>query len=294
MKVWKIRSVWAGRGAAGLLLGGVLGVGAVGCDGGAAGAEREAEHGGGHEGHGHGEDAHAEHRHERGGDEHGGSAGRVEDKAGGGKGEHDHAGHDDHDHAHADEGGVMRVSESVERNLGLTWASVERRAVGETLRVPGAFELLPSARRDYHAAVSGRVELLVSQYESVEAGALLAMLDSPQWRELQAGWAEAVSMVEVSASGTAVAEAMLAEQRRRVGLLGERVDRLDAAAVRRVELDQELAEAELALPRLEAELDAARVGERQAGAKVSALRRQAASLTGLSVEQLTSGAGTSS
>ena len=112
-------------------------------------------------------------------------------------------------------------------------------------------------------------------------------MDSPEWRQLQSSWSAAVSATAVSAAGEAVAEAALAEQRRRVELLGQRVGRLDEAAVRRVELDQELAEAELALPRLEAELTAARVGRRQAGAEVAALQRQAASLTGLSVAELT-------
>ena len=112
-------------------------------------------------------------------------------------------------------------------------------------------------------------------------------MDSPEWRQLQSSWSAAVSATAVSAAGEAVAEAALAEQRRRVELLGQRVGRLDEAAVRRVELDQDLAEAELALPRLEAELTAARVGRRQAGAEVAALQRQAASLTGLSVAELT-------
>src|SRR5688572_7631427 len=55
------------------------------------------------------------------------------------------------------------VPSSVRQNLGITFAKVERRPVGRTLRVPGRFELAPTARREYRAAAPGRVELLVEQ-----------------------------------------------------------------------------------------------------------------------------------
>jgi len=73
----------------------------------------------------------------------------------------------------------------VRQNLGITFAAVERRNVAQTLRVPGKFELLPSARREYRTPVSGRVELLVSQYQRIDAGMPLARIDSAPWRDLQ-------------------------------------------------------------------------------------------------------------
>jgi hypothetical protein len=39
------------------------------------------------------------------------------------------------------------VPDAVRRNLGITFAKVERRQVASTIRVPGQFEMLPSARR---------------------------------------------------------------------------------------------------------------------------------------------------
>ncbi len=83
------------------------------------------------------------------------------------------------------------VPEAVRRNLGITFARVEQRAVAETLRVPGRFELMPDARREYRTMLAGRVELLVQQYQQVEAGTPLYRLDSPPWRELQQKLSEA-------------------------------------------------------------------------------------------------------
>ena len=85
--------------------------------------------------------------------------------------------------------------ESVRRNLGITFATVESRPVAQTIRVPGQFELQPEARREYRTMLDGRVELLVKQFDSVEPGRLLYRLVSPQWRDLQEKLAEAESTI---------------------------------------------------------------------------------------------------
>jgi len=72
----------------------------------------------------------------------------------------------------------------VRRNLGITFARVEPRNVAQTLRVPGRFELLPTARREYRTPLGGRVELLVNQYQQVEPGTPLYRVDAPAWRDL--------------------------------------------------------------------------------------------------------------
>ncbi len=88
----------------------------------------------------------------------------------------------------------------VRTNLGITFARVEARAVARTIRVPGRFELLPQARREYRTMLSGRVELHVSQYDRVEPGTLLYTLDSPAWRELQERLNQADSSIQQSAA----------------------------------------------------------------------------------------------
>ena len=77
------------------------------------------------------------------------------------------------------------IPEAVRRNLGIAFAKVESRHVARTLRVPGRFEPLPTAHREYRAPVGGRVELLVTQYQRVSAGTPLYRIDAPSWRALE-------------------------------------------------------------------------------------------------------------
>ncbi|MBL8898271.1 MAG: HlyD family efflux transporter periplasmic adaptor subunit [Planctomycetes bacterium] len=73
----------------------------------------------------------------------------------------------------------------VRRALGLSFVAVERRAVRETLRVPGRFELAPHARHELRASAVGRAELVKAVLEEVAVGDLLARIDAPAWRDLQ-------------------------------------------------------------------------------------------------------------
>lgn len=104
-----------------------------------------------------------------------------------------HAADDGHNHSPG-QGGVapgpsaltnrVDIPASVRQNLGITFAKVESRNVARTLRVPGQFELLPTARREYRAPLAGRIELLVSQYQQVDAGTPLYRLDAAAWWDL--------------------------------------------------------------------------------------------------------------
>lgn len=76
------------------------------------------------------------------------------------------------------------IPPSVRRNLGITFAKVETRNVAQTLRIPGRFELSPTARREYRTPLAGRVEILVGQYQRVEPGTPLYRVDSAAWRDL--------------------------------------------------------------------------------------------------------------
>lgn len=76
------------------------------------------------------------------------------------------------------------IPAAVRQNLGITFAKVEYRNVAQTLRLPGRFELLPTARREYRTPLSGRVELLVTQYQKVEAGTPLYRVDAADYRDL--------------------------------------------------------------------------------------------------------------
>ncbi len=93
------------------------------------------------------------------------------------------------------------ISAAVRQNLGITFARVEERNVGRTLRVPGRFELVPTARREYRVPLDGQVELLVEQYQPIEVGTPLYRLDAPAWRELQNEIAEAASQETLAQTG---------------------------------------------------------------------------------------------
>ena len=90
----------------------------------------------------------------------------------------------------------IAIPAAVRSNLGITFVKVERRRVEHTLRVPGRFEYLPTARREYRTAIPGRVELLVEQFDRVEKGQPLYRLDSPAWRDMQQRFVTAESQIE--------------------------------------------------------------------------------------------------
>ena len=128
----------------------------------------------------------------------------------------------------------VEIPETVRRNLGITFAKVESRPVAQTIRMPGQFELLPEARREYRTMLAGRVELLIRQYDSVEPGQLLYRLASSEWRELQEKLSEAESLIRQSEARTAALGPLMEAHRRHeeslkvsVGLWEKRVAQLD-------------------------------------------------------------------
>ena len=154
--------------------------------------------------------------------------------------------------------GTLAVPPAVRRNLGLTFAEVELREVARTLRVPGAFELSPRARREYHMALPGRVELLVDELDVVQEGQVLYRFQSPAWPELLHEILEGEQAMATARSQIAVARATADEAAARLEQLQTRLESLAAAEVRRADLEAEVVALEASLPRLRAEEDLAR------------------------------------
>lgn len=180
----------------------------------------------------------------------------------------------------------IAIPPTVRRNLGITFAPVEVRHVAQTIRVPGAFELRPRARREYRMALPGRVELHVDQYERVEAGQLLYRFQSPAWPELQHEILAGEQGIDTGLAEVAVAKAKAAETRRRIALVRGRVEALAQAEFKRADLEAEAAELEAGLPRLEAEIALAETRlENARRTRLHALHR-AATATGLALEEL--------
>jgi len=199
------------------------------------------------------------------------------------------------------------IPATVRRNLGITFARVERRAVESTLRVPGRFELLQSAMHEYRAPLAGIVHLQVAQYEEVSEGTLLFALDSAEWRSLQEQIAGAEAVVrQLEARLGAMGPIRESHRRheealsRKVTIWQERLAQLEelraagggnasefmqardtlnateAELAEVIETEAELASREV---ELKAELDAAR-------SKVELLLGTASTLTGIPVKEL--------
>ncbi len=192
--------------------------------------------------------------------------------------DHDHAAEGDHDHA---EENVIAIPPLVRRNLGITFIRAERRPVRSTLRIAGEFELRPEARREYHVMLPGRIELLVNQYERVKQSQPLFRLHSPEWLKMQSDLVAALNAMKRSHADVAVAEASLTELRKSIEFIERRVANLAEAQVRQVELEADLAEKRNALPRLEAELEAARMEFDAVHSRYDVMLGTASSLIGI-------------
>ena len=182
--------------------------------------------------------------------------------------------------------GGIPIPPAVRDNLGITFATVERRVVGETRRVPGQFELRPEARREYRALLGGRVTLSAEQFQPVAPGDLLATLDSPQWRHIQHEAVEAEGEISIARAQLDVVRAQRAEAASLLAHHEQRIRELAAANTRKAELDAAAAALRVSLPRLDAEFRAQEAAVREAiehyGSRLNAL----ASVTGMSVDEL--------
>ena len=230
---------------------------------------------------------------------------------GGGQSDDDHAGDaggqtDDQSPTNPN---LIDIPSAVRSNLGISFVEVEWRRVEQTLRVPGRFEYLPAARREYRTPVPGRVELVVDQLERVEAGALLYRIDSPGWRDLQQQLTEAGSEIdrlnaqidtydpllgahqEHEESLRAAIEVWTArveglERLRETG--GGRIDELTQARVALSSTQADLAEVHEKKAQLLAERQQARARIRAAESRLSYLLDAAAAITSIDHDDLVS------
>ncbi|MFI4916264.1 MAG: efflux RND transporter periplasmic adaptor subunit [Phycisphaerales bacterium JB060] len=201
----------------------------------------------------------------------------------------------------------IAISPAVRSNLGITFVSAEPRRIEQTLRMPGRFEYLPTAHRSYRPMLTGRVSLLVDQFDHVEAGTPLFELESPEWFEFQEKLTEVAASIEtLSARLSHHARRLIAHgrhaQRLRetVAIRRERATQLeevaDAGGGRRQELlaiRDEIADAEAQLAAVEEE-EAELLAERsQTESALAAARGQrelllstAATYSGIPLENL--------
>jgi hypothetical protein len=199
----------------------------------------------------------------------------------------------DHNHDHESEGGAMAgggggipIPSGVRDNLGITFAKVTPRAVAATRRVPGEFELLPSARHEYRAPLGGRVTLHLAQFDPVSKGDVLFTVDSPEWRRIQHEAVEAEGDIVMAEAALDVARARRNEVRENLGKQQERLENLAAVNVRKAELEAEVITLRSSLPRLEAEIRAQEATLREAREHYASRLNQLSTVTGIGVEEL--------
>lgn len=178
------------------------------------------------------------------------------------------------------------IPPSVRQNLGITFATVEKRRIAHTITVPGQFELTPQARQEYRATLAGRVDYLVQQFDHVEIGAVLFRMHSPHWPELQREISDALYAIEKAQSNITVADAQVTETESRIQLFKQRIAALAEVEIRRAELEQQLAELEVTLPRQQAQLEAEHSALAAAKRQYDHVLNRAAAIVQQSVESL--------
>lgn len=182
--------------------------------------------------------------------------------------------------------GGIPIPAAVRDNLGVTFAKVELRAVSETRRVPGQFELLPTARQEYRALLGGRLKLHVAQFQAVNAGDVLFTIDSPQWRQIQHEAVEAEGDITMAQAALEVARAQRHEAEASLSKQDERLKNLASVNVRKAELEATATTLRSSLPRLDAETHAKETALREAEEHYASRLNALSSVTGLPIDQL--------
>ncbi|NRA38210.1 MAG: efflux RND transporter periplasmic adaptor subunit [Planctomycetes bacterium] len=161
----------------------------------------------------------------------------------------------------------VAIPPMVRKNLGITFATAEYRPVSKSIRVPGAFELLPSGQYHYPLPLTGRVKIHVTLLQEIKSGDLLMEIDAPQWRDMQLSLTQTEELILQSKAGLLRAQAALQAS----------VDMFQAANIQKDESQKNV---------FEADVLSAQAALNSTAARLSRLLSQAAALTGLSREQL--------
>jgi multidrug efflux pump subunit AcrA (membrane-fusion protein) len=181
---------------------------------------------------------------------------------------------------------IVEIPTSVQRNLGITFAPVQLRRVAQTLRIPGAFELQPLARKEYRMSIAGRVEIQVDENQTIQKGQVLYRFQSTYWPELMHEIIEGEQDMQSAAADLIVVKARIAEARLKLDVLEQRITNLAKAEFKRADLELTAAELQASFPRLEAEQSASEAAVLNAERSYEHALHRAATATRLSEETL--------
>ncbi|MDF1836928.1 MAG: hypothetical protein P1V35_03585 [Planctomycetota bacterium] len=181
---------------------------------------------------------------------------------------------------------VVQIPTSVQKNLGITFESVQMRRVAQTLRIPGAFELQPLARKEYRMPLAGRVDILVDENQKVTQGQVLYRFESTVWPDLMHEIIEGEQAMDSAAANLVVVKARIEEARLKLTVLEDRIQSLAQAEFKRADLELAAAELNASFPRLEAEQSASEAAVANAERSYTHALHRASTATRLSEEAL--------
>lgn len=101
----------------------------------------------------------------------------------------------------------INIPPAVRANLGMTFATIERRSIAATLSLTGSVGRLRGAKRVYAATSDASVDLKVREYQRVSAGEVLATLRPVRTGEDQAALLALQQQLETSATELVVFDA---------------------------------------------------------------------------------------
>ncbi|MFO1077515.1 MAG: efflux RND transporter periplasmic adaptor subunit [Planctomycetota bacterium] len=202
----------------------------------------------------------------------------------------------DEDHDHAGEApppptNRIDVPPAVRQNLGIEFARAERRRVAATLRLPGRFELLPDARTEHRASLTGIVAVRVEPLQRVGKGDVLCTIDSPEWRQRQRELGDLRTGLDLDAARIQALEPLLAAHQTHeqslaaaIAVLAERIHNLEQVRADVGGQAAELANANVELARLRA--SAAEAAEQHTETETRLVELRAAIASGREKQRL--------
>ena len=189
------------------------------------------------------------------------------------------AGHDEHA-APKLPPGTVELSPAALKNLGVEFATVERRRLNHLIALPGRFDPAPGGRVEIRAPSAGYLRWVVKPFSQVKSGESIALLRSPQLTALLTEEGDIKSQSIQAEAKVKLASAQLAEARALQEMRKNRLDQLRRLGASRAEQETQLAEGALALPRLSAELENARAEASALTLRVKAVDNEVISLAG--------------
>ncbi|MEN9360713.1 MAG: hypothetical protein RL095_2248 [Verrucomicrobiota bacterium] len=176
--------------------------------------------------------------------------------------------------------GTVELSPAALKTLGIEFASVERRVLQHVVALPGRFDPAPGGRVEIRAPASGYLRWLVKPFSQVKSGESIALLRSPQLTALLTEEGDIRAQSLQAEAKVKLTAAQLTEAQALQELRQKRLEQLRRLGAERAEIEIQIAEGKLALPRLKTEAEGARTEAQALAQKLQAVENEVLSLAG--------------